>query len=523
MHVHTQVDRTTIHHAGQLIRSMVALSSHPEEINFHLYSLNNKDWSVVDQLKNENITNNITTFDVTKAKSRSYGHGQAINLTLSLFDTNTINIVCDSDVLIVMPKWDEFIRHLVKSGVGTFGTPYENIGGYTSGTGNEQTYKGLPNAIFMLFAPTYPWSDLDMLPDKQSKVALTKDDAEINGLVTGQVLLKDVGWRIPTFLYENSIPYLTLKHIKSSQKESIVLNGIECDYHEEYHVDSIPFCVHHRGASKHPLRRSKMSNNFYDQVWDFISSKNDKHQWEKISNQKKIITIDQPKIKHSDLLVSKTMINTSTKFENFVILVPMLQSGEVYTSKHLKRNGLDCGVDEIYNLSLINDPKQAKVGEISWAACHLIDLIPQTTAIYLQVQNPIETISMFVAYDNVKNTVTNSNIFNTQESKNWIINHAPGFDFLISNKFERATLAWISWYEKIIKSERIIMQFNVENIESGVINTISDSVNVPIGNKIAAKFIPSQHKNKVLLNESHVTLATWEKLVATAKRCNYVL
>lgn len=545
MRVHTQVDRITIHHAGQLIRSMVKLAKDPDEIEFFLYSLNNTDWTVIDALRSEGIENKIEKITVPHAKKRSIGHGQALNTMLQGMDTSVTNIVADSDAFIVMPRWDSLVKHLIEKGVKTMGTPYEDIGGFSAGSGRRQTYKGLPNVIWMLLAPGVPWTELDMLPDKKKETALDGPNAIINGLDKGQILFRDVGWRIPTFLYQHQVPYITFKHVKPTHSDTVALKGLDWDYHEEYQLDGIPFCVHHRGASKHPFRKSGKSNAFYDRVWEFVNEvKPVKYRWSSTFKdvKHKTITVETPvqiineehkpptplEVPEEEKTIIKGVWFPEVKTtNNFIIAAAMPRSATQYMSKVLNQVGLHCGHERFFN-TIKCGFECNNVGDSSGWACHYIqDVEMGTIPIWHMVRHPAKVIAEWVALDTSFGSKTGTHIFGTDQGIKWLEMYA-GFDYSSMDPWERATKAWIEWNEKIENSGKIVSRFNIEKLDASIIESISKKSNLAIVKPIDEVLArvpkntnaPSQ-PIKSKFSKGRISEELWKKLVYTASRYGY--
>ena len=112
----------------------------------------------------------------------------------------------------------------------------------------------------------YDFSKLDASSEKNNLLLIDSAHlSKIYGLPQGYSLLKDVGWQLPLFLFDNSIPYLIFDHIKPSSSDAKILAGVS-DYHDEFHYKNLPFLVHQRGSMKHVFRLSKSSKDFYNRV-----------------------------------------------------------------------------------------------------------------------------------------------------------------------------------------------------------------------------------------------------------------
>lgn len=212
-------------------------------------------------------TYHVPNVSVDQGLVGSMGHGACVEHALSLTDDGDIHIIVDSDTVVLAKGWDDYVRHeLIDNGTGTFGATYEDIGGFTSGVGDVQTYKGVPNVVWMALSPLHRWQDLRALPAKESNLKITDEGmSKIYGLPTGNHVLRDVAWQIPEYLASRSISYIGWKQLKPSNDASVVLKGLS-DYHEEYHVGDVPFVVHHRGSMKYAYRSDSISVDFYRAV-----------------------------------------------------------------------------------------------------------------------------------------------------------------------------------------------------------------------------------------------------------------
>lgn len=523
----------TIHHAGQLIKSMVRLAKEPEKLEFYLYALKNKDWSVIDVLRKEGISNKIETVDVAGAKKRSVGHAQAANLMLERMDSSVVNIVADADAMVVMPNWDNMVSYMISKGVGTMGTPYEDVGGFTSGTGLRQTYKGLPNVIWMLMSPGIPWNTLDMMPDKKNETALDANSACINGLQTGQILFRDVGWRIPSFIYKHQVPYVTFRHIKPSQKAANALRGLDWDYHEEYQLNNIPFCVHHRGASKHPYRKSGKSNAFYDRVWQYIDGvANVCYDWDEV-----FAGVEPRTIKLGENVVEPVQVAEIERQEteqkvwypeikhanNFLVAAAMIFSGEDTVSEILNAVGVPCGHDSFYNTTQAGFT-EINTGDASGWAGYYIDGIPEGIPIFHLVRHPCRVINDWVTIDSAVAT-EDSHIFNTPESHKWVEKFI-GDNWMLDETWERAAKLWIRMNTSIENCGKLCERIQFEKLNEEVINRIiRKSKMVPNGDvKRAlqrAMSKPPKIRVREKLSKNRLSEKTWTELVYMSHRYGY--
>jgi hypothetical protein len=195
----------------------------------------------------------------------SIGHACAIEHALSMVNDGNIHVISDSDTVVVAKGWDDYVRiKVLDENIGCMGTTYEKIGGHSSGRGNIQTYKDIPNFSWFVMSPKFPWPLLNPQPRKDKHVDITDEKlSKVYNLPLNYRVYCDVGWQVPEFLNTNSIPYYGWLQVKPSETKCVVIKGLS-DYHEEYHADSVPFIVHQRGSMTHAYRTAKLSKSFYD-------------------------------------------------------------------------------------------------------------------------------------------------------------------------------------------------------------------------------------------------------------------
>jgi len=256
---------------------MVDLARDVDELEFNFYALElNAHGEQLLSILHKKLAleaDRIVVHRIEVPQTRSVGHGQAINaaLTRIVTESKDINVLMDADSCIVARHWDVATNVMFsKTEISTFGTPYENPGEFSTGTGDIQTYKGIPNVIWMGLRPGVPWRDLDAMPMKSDCPVLHGVQAAIHGLCDGTKLLKDVGWAIPGFIHGHNLQYVTMLHTKPTKPDAIVLKNLEWDYHEEYHLFGVPFVVHQRGSSKFTFRQPQKSAPFYDAIDKYV-------------------------------------------------------------------------------------------------------------------------------------------------------------------------------------------------------------------------------------------------------------
>ncbi len=201
----------------------------------------------------------------------SNGHAAGLNAAgRQLRRLRGIHVFADADTAMLMFGWDQCIRNLLTN-YDIAGVPYEDIGGYSSGPGLVQTYKRIPNAVWMAWPDRLDLSGINWFPAKEKNISIETDiQSKAYNLPVGYVLVRDVGWELPGFLADGEYSYCAFRHVKPSSLDCKVLKT-GFDYHEEYQYEGEPIVGHHRGSHRHGFRRSEMSNAFFDAVEAYLS------------------------------------------------------------------------------------------------------------------------------------------------------------------------------------------------------------------------------------------------------------
>lgn len=270
IHVHSQADKNTTGFVTFMWETMRLLANHPDSLKLSIHCMGP---TATDRLSS---LPNTRTFHVpnvgTEGLVGSTGHGACVEHALGMTDDGDIHLIVDSDTVVIAKGWDDYVRcSIIDRKVGAFGTTYEDVGEFTSGTGTIQTYKKCPNVVWFAMSPAHSWRDLKALPDKGNNILIDNEGlSKIYGLPVGYNVLKDVAWQLPEYLASREISFDGWKQHKPS-KSALVLKGL-VDYHEEYHVEGdVPFVVHHRGSMRHTYRGDRVSTNFYTTVDAYIN------------------------------------------------------------------------------------------------------------------------------------------------------------------------------------------------------------------------------------------------------------
>lgn len=275
--VHMVVSINSFSYSRNLDLNYIKLSALPENISFKFYCL---DKWVYKLYSKKNNSNNVFLVDA-KTQKGSFGHALRLKKCLDNLEKNAINIISDVDICIVKENWDESLKQILlepvslswqTKNIGVLGTTYEDISGFSTGSSDIQTYKNRPTLTWCALSPNYDFKSLNVMPDKSNKTIIESNHlSDVYGLPIGFTLLKDVGWQLPLFLHESGIPYKVFDHVKPTDDRSMVLKGAY-PYHDEFHLNGIPFLVHQRGSMKHVYRLDKISPDFYSRVSNYLKN-----------------------------------------------------------------------------------------------------------------------------------------------------------------------------------------------------------------------------------------------------------
>ena len=276
LHVHTHSDKGTVPYATHMWETMRALATHPEALKMTAHCIGPSAAHKLGKLPNAQGFSVPNVDGGVGAQGGSLVHGICVEHGLAMTDDGDIHLNIDSDTVVLAKGWDDYIRlQLLDKGIGIVGATFEDIGGFSSGTGHTQTFKGIPYTAWLAMSPAHRWRDLKVKPNKGSFIHISNEgQSKIYGLPIGYQVLCDVGYQIPEYLHSRNISYTGWKHLKGS-KDAVVLKGLS-DYHEEFHVEEgIPFVVHHRGSLRHAFKGSKMSQQFYAAVDAWVAKEKD--------------------------------------------------------------------------------------------------------------------------------------------------------------------------------------------------------------------------------------------------------
>lgn len=242
---------------------------------FDTISKDYADYCITITKKLANNVDNIThTMTKVRDGSGGGGHGEALNEIFEAMpiQDDVINVICDSDTILVKQGWDEIIlKHMCENSINVVGTTYEDVGGFSSGNSHTQTFKDKPHAIWCAVdhVATEALKHVNMLPDLSPLKITDESTSKTFGIPVGYQLLRDTGWGFATIFSSEEIKYTCMKIIRGNEKKVLRNNN---DYNEEYHLDGQPFVCHQRGSRKNKFRQTEISRNFYELCDQYISS-----------------------------------------------------------------------------------------------------------------------------------------------------------------------------------------------------------------------------------------------------------
>lgn len=261
MRVHIVVSKATRAYFDYCVANHVEMADKPENLNFCAYCL--------DQETFDTIPNYLSRIALPFGNSGSIAHMLGIKASLQNFEENEINIIADSDTVMLIKGWDTILTRLMKY-QDVVGTIYEDIGGFSSGSDTAQTYKRVPNFTWCALTTRQSW-DFDVSADKANLFPIeTEQHSKAFNLPIGYSLFREPCWKFPLYLYENFISYYSLEFVRpTSGKAKAVTSGE--DYHTEYTLDDgTPFVAHQRGSMSKAFKVHPLSKSFYDAVEAYI-------------------------------------------------------------------------------------------------------------------------------------------------------------------------------------------------------------------------------------------------------------
>ncbi len=257
--IHATVSDNSISYYRYMLANYAALTSRHNELRIHAYCL---DARSARELWGMGGAASVRELPYGRG---SGGHAEAIELALANLSADEINVIADTDVVILAENWDQRIVGAMMGGprYGIIGTRLEDVGGFSSGDVKYQQYKRKPTTTWMALSPAHDFSKLQVRPDKANEIPVkTEELSALYNLPIGYTVVKDTGWQIPSYLAKHDIPYLALDIVKPTDSAAKALRGTN-PYHDEFQWDGETFLAHQRGSMTHRFRIDPLSVDFY--------------------------------------------------------------------------------------------------------------------------------------------------------------------------------------------------------------------------------------------------------------------
>jgi len=261
MRIHIITSSKTMGYHDFCVNNHLSLADKPTEIEFLSHCM---DEGCLSSAKRTSGNSKLTG-----GGTGSVGHALGIQSVLSNLAPGMINIVSDSDCIVLKKGWDTTIRNLM-SEYKIIGSTYEDIGGFSSGSGLGQTFKRIPNFTWVALSPDFSW-DFDAMCQKQDLLLIdTQELSETFNLPIGYSLFREPIWKLPVYIRENKVKHYPLVFVRPTSGNARAVTTGE-DYHTEYQLnDGTPFVAHQRGSLSKEFRQHHLSKTFYDACEKYI-------------------------------------------------------------------------------------------------------------------------------------------------------------------------------------------------------------------------------------------------------------
>ncbi|MEM9296797.1 MAG: hypothetical protein AAGA64_00290 [Bacteroidota bacterium] len=240
---------------------MLALAGRPESLKFWVYYT---EQEVEKEMSQHSWVQHL---EFSQHNGGSGGHALAMHKALQVMKRDDINVLLDTDMVLLVKNWDLHIRNILEDS-DLFGTSHLDYGLFGLGYGEVEDcqYGGVPNTSFFAMHPRHDFSDLDLTPDKSNILKIDSVELSlITSLPINTHCHRDTGWKVPFYVKEHNLRAKIVRHRKPRHHKCAILRN-EMDYSEEFVLDNIPFVAHQRGSWKRPFRKDNLSREFYDAV-----------------------------------------------------------------------------------------------------------------------------------------------------------------------------------------------------------------------------------------------------------------
>lgn len=265
MRVHCVISAQTFPYFEYCVKNHLSMADSPDSIEFVPYCL---DQASYDRVR-------IVGYQAHRLpdSSGSTGHMHGIRKMLTNLAGHDINVIADTDCVVLLKGWDTKLAELMQT-YDAVGSTYEDLGGFSSGSGTAQTYKKIPNFSWCALSNRHTW-DFDVSVDKANLLPiLTEEDSRTFNLPIGYSLFREPCWKFPVYVRENGVKCYPLDFVRPTSGNAKAITTNE-DYHTEYTLsDGTPYVAHQRGSMSKAFRVHPLSKTFYDAVDAYIARTN---------------------------------------------------------------------------------------------------------------------------------------------------------------------------------------------------------------------------------------------------------
>lgn len=216
------------------------------------------NWKCIESVGAERLPNGYNCVAKTgEAGHNSMNHSLALNLAQKHVENDYV-ILIDADMAILYKDWDDIVVSELDK-YDCFGASY----------GHGSKYSDFPTVYFIAFRShildkvTLDFSpELEKGKDSPSKRILSKKEAKVFGMRTGDVIKCDTGWKLPLIIKSagftsNSMPMVLMKSSKSQLPFENANHKKLCmkkpSHMCEWHYNGKLFATHKQASRNHSL------------------------------------------------------------------------------------------------------------------------------------------------------------------------------------------------------------------------------------------------------------------------------
>ena len=259
IHVHTCASWETIDYAYYLIQNAADMAEDSGQLRFTVYCLDKHTLDFISKSKQFAEFNTLTV----NVPNSTQGHGSlqhalALQCMLKNPDDGAHNAILDSDTVLFAVGWDREVERALFT--------HDVFGAYHE-VSAQTRYQGLPTFLWIAFKQGTSTSELDPTPSKEHDLTLDSHElSQLYGLPVGSTLVRETGWRVPSFIREHNLLTCGM-----TPREPSVVFKPELGF-VEYHLNGQPFMAHMGRSVTHPFRMTQRSRQFYDAAERYIET-----------------------------------------------------------------------------------------------------------------------------------------------------------------------------------------------------------------------------------------------------------